>query len=141
MFELRVGSVCGRRQIGRCLKLLGALALLTLPATAPAMATTTPAAGFEQFTGCPHPGQNPLILTCFREVFKKGGKLQMGNVEIPISKPITFSGGETSAGVFDSNSFGGMLKASQEVPGGVVGLTGFTWLEEILRPKGLSSTR
>lgn len=141
MSELRVEGACGWAQIGGRLKMLvalGALIALALAVSAaPAMATTTPATGFTQFTGCPNPSQNPAIATCFREVIT-GGELQMGNIQIPISNPITFSGGETAGGAFDYNSFGGIPKVAEEVPGGVVGLTGFTWLEEILSPSALT---
>lgn len=101
-----------------------------------AVATSVPDVGYEKFTGCPHPGQNPLIVTCFREVIG-GGELQMRKVEIPISKPITLSGGITSGETFDYNSFGGLTPAKQTVTGGVVGFTGLTWLEEYFSPEEL----
>jgi hypothetical protein len=117
--------------------LAAAAALAAFAALTPsAGATSTPEAGYEQFTGCPHPGQNPLIETCFRSVVGSG-ELQMGNVEIPIAKPIELSGGITGAGAFDFNSFGGLQEAKQTVPGGVVGFTGLTWLEELFPPEAL----
>ncbi len=114
--------------------LLAALAVLS-PATA--AATSTPAPGYEQFKGCPHPGQNPSIVTCFRQVTTEG-ELQMGNVQIPISNPVTLSGGLTKAGNFDFNSFGGLFKVPHTVPGGVVGFTGLTWLLEYFSTEALS---
>lgn len=76
------------------------------------------------------------IATCFREVIS-GGELQMGNVEIPISEPITLSGGMTGGGVFGFSPKGGLQAVEQKVPGGVVGFTGLTWLEELFPPEAL----
>lgn len=116
-----------RRSSKKALFVVTALAAITALVPSTAGATTTPAAGYEQFTGCPHPGQNPLIATCFRSVIS-GGELQMGNVEIPITEPIELSGGMTGSGAFDFNANGGLQQASQKVPGGIVGFTGFTFL-------------
>ncbi|HYJ20592.1 MAG TPA: hypothetical protein VEW07_01060 [Solirubrobacterales bacterium] len=124
------------RYFRRLLVAVAALAAFTALVPAGAAATSTPAAGYEQFTGCPHPGQNPLIETCFRSVIS-GGELQMGNVEVPITSPITLSGGMTASGTFDFNSNGGLQQAKQTVPGGVIGFTGFTWLAEVLPPASL----
>ncbi len=116
---------------------VAAFAVLTALSPAGAGATTTPAAGYEQFAGCPHPGQNPKIVTCVRTV-TSGGVLQMGNVEIPISTPITLSGGMTAGGLFDYNSKGGLSPIKQTVPGGVVGFTGLTWLLEYFSVEALA---
>ena len=115
--------------------LIAAAALMALVAPG-AAATAVPEVGYEKFTGCPHPGQNPSIVTCFREVIS-GGELQIGNVEIPISKPITLSGGITGAGEFDFNTFGGLSLVKQTVPGGVIGFTGLTWLAEFFGEEAL----
>jgi hypothetical protein len=117
------------RNLRTLLAAAAALAVFAVLSPVGAGATTTPAAGYEQFAGCPHPGQNPKITTCVRTV-TSGGVLQMGNVEIPITTPITLSGGMTGTGVFDYNSKGGLSPIKQTVPGGVVGFTGFTWLLE-----------
>jgi hypothetical protein len=114
-----------------------ALAALAALSPAGAGATTTPAPGYELFAGCPHPIQNPKITTCVRTV-TSGGVLQMGNIEIPISTQITLSGGMTKGGVFDYNSKGGLSPVKQSVPGGVIGLTGLTWLAEFLGAEGLA---
>jgi hypothetical protein len=108
-------------------------ALVALIALMPstAAATTTPAPGYAQFTGCPHPGENPSIETCFHTVFTSG-ELQMGNVEIPIEEPITMSGGITTGGTVVFGPFGGLEPVDQSVPGGIVGLTGLTWLGGVL---------
>lgn len=109
-----------------------AVAFVALTALAPstAGATTTPAVGYAQFTGCPHPGQMTIEF-CFRTDFT-GGLLQMGNVEIPIANPITLSGGITPGGAVGFNSFGGLAPVMQTVPGGIVGLAGIPWLPTVL---------
>jgi hypothetical protein len=99
-------------------------------------ATTTPAPGYEQFAGCPHPGEM-AIATCFRTVLT-GGVLQTGNVEIPIENPVTLSGGVTATGKFGASPKGGLVPVKQTVPGGLVGLTGLTWLEEFFPPEALA---
>lgn len=119
---------------GHVRKLVVALvALCSLAALAPATsgATTTPAPGYGQFTGCPNPAQNPAIEVCFHTVFTNG-EFQVGSLEFPISSPITYSGGYTASNEVDFNSFGGMPPVPQSVPGGIVGLTGLTWLAEVL---------
>jgi hypothetical protein len=98
-----------------------------------AAATTTPAAGYKQFGGCPHPGE-ATVATCFRS-FVSGGTLEMGNLEIPFEEPFNLSGGITTGGTFVAGAKGGLEAVKQRVPGGVVGLTGLTWLEEFLTPE------
>lgn len=122
----------------RCRSLTAAVAAVALiGVTAPAAgATTTPAPGYEQFAGCPHPGEM-AIATCLRTVFT-AGVLQTGNVEIPIENPITLSGGVTGAGEFGASPKGGLIPVKQTVPGGLVGLTGLTWLEEFFPPEALA---
>src|SRR5262249_16601478 len=136
MHELRV---TGTRKRNRRKLLLALATLAAVLASLPAAATATsvPEVGFEQFTGCPNPAQNPSIATCFREVVS-GGELQLGKIKIPISNPIALSGGETSGGVFDFNSFGGLAKVEEKVVGGVIGLTGETWLLEFLGSESLT---
>jgi hypothetical protein len=124
------------RDLRRSLAVLAAFAALAALTPASASATTTPAPGYEQFAGCPHPGEM-TIETCFLTVFTSG-LLQMGNVEIPIENPVTFSGGVTAGGKFGAGPKGGLLPAKQQVPGGVVGLTGLTWLEEFFPPEALT---
>lgn len=106
------------------------VALTALPPST-AGATTVPATGYAQFTGCPHPGENPAVEICFHTEFTSG-ELQMGNVEIPIEEPITMSGGITEEGAVVFGPFGGLQPAEQSVPGGIIGLTGLTWLTGVL---------
>jgi len=129
-----------RTSFRRLRRLFAAASVLTaLAAVTPAVAgaTTTPAPGYEQFVGCPHPGLNPEIETCFRSVIT-GGVLELGSLEIPLTQSIALSGGMTGAGSFDSGPKGGLQVVKQSVPGGVIGLTGFTWLAEFLGSEALA---
>lgn len=110
---------------------IAALALL-VPA---ASALTTPKEGYGQFAGCPDFVESETVIkTCFRAEIT-GGHFQMGNKDVPITNPIVFSGGYNTAGtVFQASSKGGLSESPQKVPGGLVGLTGLEFLEEILAP-------
>jgi len=113
-----------------------AVALVAL--FAPLAKADTPAPGYTQFAGCPSPTENPKSETCVRTIVD-GGYFQMGNKNVPITNPIVLSGG---TGIFFEgfyyNSKGGMSKSPQKVPGGVVGLTGLTWLLELLGSEALT---
>jgi hypothetical protein len=111
---------------------LTAIALL-----APSAFATTPAKGFENFAGCPSPAENPGISLCITGHIK-GGHFQMGSKDVPITNPITLSGGINPEGEFFASPAGGMSKARQKVPGGVIGLTGLTWLAEFLGSEALT---
>jgi hypothetical protein len=121
------------RQTRKLLVTLAALVALTALAPSAAGATTTPAPGYDQFTGCPNPGANPLIEFCFSAVFT-GGELQLGSIEFPITNPIAYRGGLTESFEVDFNAAGGIPPAPQTVPGGIIGLTGLTWLAGVLSP-------
>ncbi len=114
---------------------LAALFALTALAPSVASATTSPAPGYGQFTGCPNPAEATTEF-CFHTVFTNG-ELQVGKIEIPISNPITYSGGITPSGNVVFNASGGMPPVPQSVPGGLVGLTGLTWLPTVLSPSEL----
>ena len=121
-------------------KLLAAVAaaLVAVAMIAPAANATTPAPGFSQFAGCPSPSENAKITTCVTSVVK-GGHVQMGKKEVPITSPITLSGGvEDEAKNFSYNSKGGLSLVKQKVPGGVIGWTGLTWLLEPLGSEALT---
>jgi hypothetical protein len=100
-----------------------------------------PNPGYEQFAGCPDPvTENSEVKTCVHTVIT-GGHFQMGNKTVPIENPITLNGGINSA--FEPspllfNSEGGLSKVKQKVPGGVIGLTGLTWLAEFLGVEALT---
>ncbi len=126
----------------RYVKLLGAVAglIVAFAMLSPAAQAEKPNPGYEQFAGCPNPfTENSKINTCIRTDIT-GGHFKMGNKEVPIEKTITLTGGvETLAGgaVF-FNSEGGLTKVKQKVPGGVIGLTGLTFLLELLGSEALT---
>jgi hypothetical protein len=120
------------RHIRKLLSAAAVLLVLAALAAPIAGATTTPAPGYGQFTGCPNPAEATTEY-CFHTVFTSG-ELQVGEIGIPISNPITYSGGTTPGGTVVFNAFGGMPPVPQGVPGGITGLTGLTWLAEVLSP-------
>jgi hypothetical protein len=105
----------------------------------PAAQAEKPHAGYEQFAGCPSPfTENSEIATCIRSE-TTSGYFKMGNKEVPIEHPITLSGGvKNGFGPLYFNSEGGLTKVKQKVPGGVIGLTGLTWLAEFLGSEALT---
>ena len=105
----------------------------------PAAQAKKPNPPYEQFAGCPSPfTENAEILTCVRSEIT-GGHFKMGNKEVPIEHPITLTGGVRQGfGPLFFNSEGGLSKAKQKVPGGVIGLTGLTWLFEFLGSEALT---
>ena len=121
------------RHIRKLLVTLAALVALSALSAPTAGATTSPAPGYGQFAGCPNPSQIASIEICFHAAFTSG-EFQVGGIEFPISKPITYSGGLTPSFEVDFNAAGGMPPVAQTVPGGIVGLTGLTWLTSLLSP-------
>jgi hypothetical protein len=121
-------------------KLLSAAgaALVALALVAPAVNAQSPAPGYTQFAGCPTPAQNEAVELCVRNIID-GGHFQMGSKDVPLSKTITLSGGtDGNLQNFTFNSKGGLPPVKQVVPGGVVGLTGLTWLLEFFGVTALS---
>jgi hypothetical protein len=116
-------------------RLLASLAAVigAFAAVAPAAGAETPAPGYSQFAGCPSPKtENPTVTSCLRTDIT-GGKIKIGNKNVPISKPMTLSGGTELEGAnFVYNSKGGLSPTKLEVPGGVIGLTGLDWLVNFL---------
>jgi len=121
-------------------KLLGVLAaaVAVVAIAAPAATATTPAPGYSQFAGCPDPKTEvPGVELCTRSVIT-GGNFKMGSKNVPIEQPITLSGGVLPSQGLVANSKGGMSAAKQKVPGGIVGLTGLTWLLEFFGSEALT---
>jgi hypothetical protein len=117
---------------------LAATAFATVALAAPAAQAATPAPGYTQFAGCPSPAESPGSTACVRSVIK-GGYFQMGSKNVPIEKPITLSGGvNPPTGVVTASPAGGLTPVKQKVPGGVIGLTGLTWLAEFLGVEALT---
>lgn len=115
-----------------------AAAVMAVVLLAPAASAKEPAAGYERFAGCPSPEENPVVTVCQRSVIS-GGHFQMGSKDVPIENPIELSGGTTNKFTeFSANAKGGLIPTPQKVPGGVVGLTGLTWLLELFGSEALT---
>lgn len=115
--------------------LIAAVATAIL-ALAPAAQATTPAPGYERFAGCPSPAEAPVFV-CERAVID-GGHFKMGSKDVPLVNPITLSGGILEDTSIGATSKGGLTPVKQKVPGGVIGLTGLTWLAEFLGSEALT---
>lgn len=121
----------------RLLGVLGA-AMLAVLAFASLASAATPKPGYTQFAGCPSKAENPAVTTCLNSTIT-GGQLHLGNKETPLTSPIKLSGGiGPEGGPIFANSQGGLSKAKQKVNGGVIGLTGLTWLAEFLGSDALT---
>lgn len=110
-------------------------ALVLLAPTAQAAETN---AGYEQFKGCPTEAESPKSVGCIRSEVT-GGHLQMGTKNVPIEKPLELSGGvNEELQEFTPGPEGGLTKVPQKIPGGVLGLTGLTWLLEFFGSEALT---
>jgi hypothetical protein len=124
------------KTLARLLCAAGA-AILALVLLAPMAQAREPAPGYSQFAGCPSPEETTSTPVCvFSEVF--GGHLQIGKKDVPIKNLITLGGGVNfSFEGFTASPKGGLSKTKQEVPGGIIGLTGLDWLINFLNLEGL----
>jgi hypothetical protein len=124
-----------KTRVAGLLTMAAALMLMALASVAQA---DTPAKGYERFAGCPSPTEDPDAFICERGVIT-GGHFQMGNKDVPITNPITLVGGvNLEDGHVSANSKGGLTPVKQKVPGGVIGLTGLTWLLELFGSEALT---
>jgi hypothetical protein len=130
------GSMRKRKTPAGFLAVLGA-AIMAMAVLVPAATAATPNPGYTQFAGCPSKEENAAVSGCLVSKIKSGN-FKMGSKNVPIEKPFTLSGGYTEAGAFSFNSKGGLQKVKQKVPGGVIGLTGLTWLAEFLGIEALT---
>jgi hypothetical protein len=106
------------------------VALASMAAFASFASAATPAAPYEDFAGCPTEAENPEVFNCQKYVFT-GGHITFGNRQLPITNAVTLRGGvEAETGNFVFTSEGGLLPVQQTVPGGVIGMTGYKWLNE-----------
>ena len=113
-------------------------AVAALAILVPAASAATPNPGYEQFAGCPSLAEQPEVLFCQRATIK-GGHFQMGTKDVPIENPMTLTWGtDFEQKKFFVNSKGGLSHAKQKVPGGIVGLTGLTWLLEFFGSEALT---
>lgn len=126
-------------QLKKYLRLPGMLgaALVAAALIAPAAQAAEPAPGYEQFAGCPSTAEDPLVVQC-QVATIHSGHFQMGSKNVPITNPIGLSGGLHKDGTVTANAKGGLTPVKQKVPGGVVGLTGLTWLLELLGSDALT---
>jgi hypothetical protein len=124
------------KTLARLLTVAGA-AILAIALFAPlAQAKEEPQTGYTQFKGCPRP-EEKVMTFCLRSDVT-GGHLQAGKKDVPIKNVITLTGGvEADFTGFTANSEGGLTKVKQEVPGGVIGLTGLDWLVNFLGVEAL----
>jgi hypothetical protein len=127
----------------RFARLLVAVAglVLAFAMLSPVAQAKKPNPGYEQFAGCPNPTtENAKVKTCVRSEIVSG-HFKLGNKNVPIEKPLVLTGGVENPfapGPLYFNSEGGLSKAKQKVPGGVIGLTGLTWLAEFLGIEALT---
>jgi len=125
----------------RLISKLLAAAVVAVAATAFVVSTAqarTPAPGYEQFAGCPSPEENSIDTGCIRSDIT-GGHFQMGTKDVPIEKPMVLSGGvDGNLENFAASPAGGLTPVKQKVPGGVIGLTGLTFLFELLGSEALT---
>jgi hypothetical protein len=113
--------------------IVAALAILS-----PVASAKEPKPGYTQFAGCPSAEENPNTVFCIYSQIT-GGHFQMGNKDVPIENPIVLSGGYNISGTeFSATSKGGLIPVKQKVPGGVLGLTGLTWLLEFFGSEALT---
>jgi hypothetical protein len=126
-----------RKRYARFLGLF-AVAALAIAVMVPLAQAAKPAAGYERFAGCPTKAEAPTVSSCLHAEVT-GGRLKLGNKDTPITKPIIITGGvNEELGEFHANAEGGLKPARQKVPGGIVGLTGLTWLAEVLGSEALT---
>lgn len=121
-------------------KLLAAMgvAILSVALLAPAAQAEKPKPPYEQFAGCPNEAESPESVLCIRSDIT-GGHLNVGNKEVPIENPLTLVGGtDAEFEGFTYNEEGGFSETPQKVPGGVIGLTGLTWLLEFFGSEALT---
>jgi hypothetical protein len=123
-----------RTRYRRILVAAGA-ALASMAMLASAAEAAKPAAPYEDFAGCPSHAEKPFVAACLKFTFGSGS-IQIGKRQIPVTNPIVLRGGfEQETGNFLNNGEGGIVPVRQTVPGGLIGLTGFSWLDEVLGSK------
>jgi hypothetical protein len=125
------------RSLTRLLMAVG-VAVLAVAMFAPlAQAKEEPKPGFEQFRGCPRPEEAHKEFCVRADV--TGGHLLFGSKNVTIENPLALTGGTNAIfEEFAANSEGGLTKVKEKVPGGVIGLTGLTWLLEFFGSEALT---
>lgn len=123
------------RRLKMLIPMIG-VALMAIGLLASSASATPTKKGYERFLGCPSPEEPPEVGFCLRANID-GGHFKMGSKDVPITNPITLSGGVGEEGKIFANKFGGMSPTKQLVPGGIIGLTGLDWLVDFLNLEGL----
>jgi hypothetical protein len=104
-------------------------ALASMAILASAAVAATPAAPYQDFAGCPSPAEKEFVAAC-EKLELTGGHISFGSRDIPITNTIVVRGGyEATTGDYLYNGEGGIVPVRQTVPGGVIGLTGYKWLD------------
>jgi hypothetical protein len=104
---------------------LASMALLGSAAQA-----ATPAPPYQDFAGCPSEAEDSGVAACAKFTFS-GGHITLGKRSVPISNPFVLRGAfEQVTGAWLQNSEGGIPPVQQPVPGGLIGMTGYKWLNE-----------
>lgn len=120
------------------LLIAAAAAIAAVALLAPAASATEPNPGYGQYAGCPDSVEAPNVTICLRSEIT-GGNFKMGSKNVPIEKTIVLSGGFNTEGTeFRASPKGGLIPVKQKVPGGVIGLTGLTWLLEFFGSEALT---
>jgi hypothetical protein len=111
--------------IAAALSALASMAILASVATA-----ATPAPPYQDFAGCPSQAEQPFVGECLKYEFT-GGHIGFGKREIPVTNTIVLRGGiEQETENWLQNAEGGIVPVRQTVPGGLIGLTGYSWLDQ-----------
>jgi len=105
-------------------------ALMAMAMLASVAQAKEPATGYTQFKGCPSKEEVPAVTTCTRTDIT-GGHFQMGSKDVPLANPMALTGG-VAEGKAVANADGGLSPVKQQVPGGVIGITGLDWLVNFL---------
>lgn len=111
-----------------------AAAIAAVALLAPTASAAEPKEGYKQFKGCPSKAEVSIVHFCQR-VHIDGGNFKMGNKNVPIVNAMDLVGGLDQNGNFVGGTF---PPVQQTVPGGVIGLTGLTWLLEFFGINALS---
>jgi hypothetical protein len=104
-------------------------ALASMAILASAANAAPPAPPYQDFAGCPTVAEQPFVGVCVKDEFTSG-HIGIGNREIPITNTIILRGAEEQETEnFLYNSEGGIVPVRQTVPGGLIGFTGYKWLD------------
>jgi hypothetical protein len=111
--------------VAAALSALASMAILASAATA-----ATPAPPYQDFAGCPSQAEQPFVGECIKYEFT-GGHIGFGKRDIPVTNTIVLRGAiEQETENWLQNGEGGIVPVRQTVPGGLIGLTGYNWLDQ-----------